>query len=578
MSGFLKKYTFRFVLLLLFSVAGTVFTVIGPSVLGKITTVIFEGIMAKLDGTGKMDFERIARILSVLLILYVLGAVFHLLQGRMAETISERLTRDIRNAVTAKLFTIKMNCCDRYEKGDLQARLTTDVDGFGRNIGPCITQTVMAVTTLSGIALMMFLISVPMAFAGLFILPLSFLSLHILSKKTEHSFNKQAELETDLQSKAEEWYSGQNVIRLYGQEKEVCRQFAATGSELSRISQQAMFQSDLMVLVLQFLGNAGYVVSVLLGGWFAMAGQIGIGDIQAFIHYIRSFAHPVQQISGSRGMFQSVMASWKRIEQFLSEPEEAEIRVAGGAEDGNLQKGEVRFEHVSFGYVQEQIVIHDFSALVKPGQKAAIVGKTGTGKTTLAKLLVRFYDVDDGAVFVDGKDVRSFPLKELRSRFGMVFQDGWIFEDTVMENIRYGKPEASEEEIRRAAEAVGADDFIRNLPNGYETVIGENSSVLSGGQLQLITIARAMLSDPEILILDEATASVDTGTEQHVWRAMEQLMAGRTSFVIAHRLSTIRDADIIFVVEDGTITEQGTHGELMKRNGHYASLYNESFL
>lgn len=554
---YLKKYGFQFGSVVLFTLAGTAFTVVGPRILGDATTAIFQGIMAKLNGTGGMDFEVIAEILVRLLVFYLAGTFFTFLAGWIMTGISERFTFEVRNDISEKLHVLPIQYYETKTAGEVLARITTDVDTLGQSINQSASQLLSAVMMLSGIVIMMFRISMPLAGCTVVILPISWLVVSFLTKRSRVYFERQQEILGEIHGRVEEAYTGHTVVKAFGNEKEISGRFRRENEALYDSAWRTEFYSGLMMLLTQMVGNIGYVLNVFFGGWLALNGALAVGDIQALIHYIRNLTQPVQQISQAAGMLQSASAAWKRIDAFLAEPEEEsdpEDAAVGQKNAGDKaitsEKGHIRFEHVSFGYSPESPVLRDFSAEIKPGQRVAVIGQTGDGKTTLMKLLLRFYDVSEGAIYVDGKNITEYDRRELRKRFAVVLQDIWLFHGTILDNIRYGKPGATREEVRAAAVMASADDFIQKFPEGYDTVIDEENGSLSKGQRQLLTIARTILVNPDILIFDEATSSVDTRTEQQIQPAMENLMRGKTCFIIAHRLSTIRGADIVWRIEN----------------------------
>ncbi len=551
LSGYLKKYRLKLCLILILAGAGTACTVAGPQILGNVTTEVFQGIMAKLNGTGGMDFGVIARILLLLFGLYLAGTCFTFLAGWMMAGISERLTCELRNAASEKLHVLPIRYYETKTAGEILTRVTADIDTFGKHIGQSVYPLLNAAAMILGIVFMMLRISVPLTAFAAAVFPASVLVLRLLSPKAGNYLKTEQEAFGKMSSQVEEIYSSHTVVRVLGGEKEAFGQFCKESEALYEASWRAGCYSEAMMLLTQLAGNLGYVLTALFGGWFAFSGAMQVGDIQAFIHYIRNISQPVQQISQAAGMLQAASAAWERIDAFLGEPEEEADSGIEKEEQSFGERGLVRFAHVSFGYSERHMVLKEFNAEIRPGQQAAIVGRTGAGKTTLMKLLLRFYDVEKGAVYVDGRDVREYDRSRLRKKFAVVMQDTWLFHGTVMDNIRYGRPGATAGEVQAAAAAASADAFIRQLPQGYETVIDEETASLSKGQKQLLTIARAILMDPEILILDEATSSVDAETERQVQYAMEKLMKGRTCLIIAHRLSTIRSADLILKIEEG---------------------------
>ena len=573
--GYMGRYKFRFILMFIFAVAGTAFNIAGPKILGKATTELFNGLVAKVNGTGGIDFSKIGMILLWTLGLYVASACFSLIQGFVMTGISNDVTYNLRKDISKKINRLPMNYFESRTNGEILSRVTNDVDTLQMSINQSMTQLITSVTTLIGVFIMMLSINVWMTLAALLILPLSMLIINFVMKHSQKYFQAQQKYLGEVNGQIEENYGGHNVVKVFNKEEDVVAEFEKDNQKLYESAWKSQFFSGIMMPVMQFVGNLGYVMVALLGGWFTIKGSIEVGDIQSFFQYIRNFTQPIQQIAQVTNLLQSSAAASERVFEFLDEEEEETTKENAVSIDG--LSGNVEFDHVSFGYNPEKIIVHDFSAKVKDGQKIAIVGPTGAGKTTMVKLLMRYYDVDSGAIRIGGHDVREFDRNDLRSMVGMVLQDTWLFKGTIRENIRYGNLEATDEQVEAAAKAAFADHFIRTLPGGYEMEINEDASNISQGQRQLLTIARAILADRRMLILDEATSSVDTRTEELIQRAMDRLMHGRTSFVIAHRLSTIRNADLILVVQNGNIVEQGNHTELLARGGAYANLYNSQF-
>ena len=562
--------------MLIFAVAGTAFNIAGPKILGKATTELFNGLLGKVNGTGGIDFGKIGMILLWTMGLYLLSALFSFVQGFIMTGISNDVSYSLRKDISGKMNRLPMKYYESRTYGEVLSRITNDVDTLHQGINQSITQLVTSVTTLIGVFVMMLSINVWMTLCAVLILPISMGIISVVMKHSQKYFQQQQKFLGEVNGQVEEIYGGQNIVKAFNKEESVIDDFEKVNKKLYESGWKSQFFSGMMMPVMQFVGNIGYVMVALLGGYMTIKGSIQVGDIQSFFQYIRNFTQPVQQIAQVTNMMQSAAAASERVFEFLEEEEEDQ-QVENPVElEGNLQ-GTVDFEHVSFGYNQEQMIIKDFSAHVKPGQKIAIVGPTGAGKTTMVKLLMRFYDVNQGVIRVDGHDIREFNRTELRECFGMVLQDTWLFHGTIMDNIRYGRLDATDEEVIQAAKAAHAHRFIQTLPEGYQTVLNEETSNVSQGQKQLLTIARAILADNKLLILDEATSSVDTRTEVRIQKAMDNLMRGRTSFVIAHRLSTIRDADLILVMKDGDIIEQGNHEELLAMNGFYANLYNSQF-
>lgn len=572
---YMGKYKIRILLMLVFAIAGTVFTIVGPTILGDATTEIFNGLVAKINGTGGIDFDAITRILLILLGLYAASSCFTLIQGFIMSGISNDVSYTLRRDISKKINRMPMKYFESKTTGEVLSRITNDVDTLGQSLNQSITQLVTSVTTLVGVFIMMIRINVWMTVCAVLILPISMVFISFVMKHSQKYFRQQQEYLGHVNGQVEEIFAGHNIVKVFNKEKAVMKDFEAANNKLYESAWKSQFFSGMMMPLMQFVGNVGYVMVALLGGFFTIKGSIEVGEIQSFFQYIRNFTQPIQQIAQVTNLLQSTAAASERVFEFLEEAEE-DVTVENPVPKSVI-KGNVSFEHVNFGYNPDKIIIHDFSADVKAGQKIAIVGPTGAGKTTMIKLLMRFYDVNQGVIKVDGHDLRSFNRSELREAFGMVLQDTWLFNGTIMENIRYGKLDATDEEVIAAAKAAHAHHFIMTQPDGYNMVLNEETSNISQGQKQLLTIARAILADPEILILDEATSSVDTRTEIRIQKAMDNLMKGRTSFVIAHRLSTIRDADLILVMKDGDIIEQGNHEQLMAEKGFYEQLYNAQF-
>ena len=572
---YMSVYKVQMLFVAVFAVCGTVFNIVGPKILGKATTEIFNGLVSKVSGGSGMDFGKIGQILLITLGLYVVSALCSFIQGMIMTGISQKTTYRLRKDITEKVNRMPMDYFDTKPVGEVLSRVTNDVDTLGQSLNQSATQLITSVTTLIGVLVMMLSISPLMTVVALLILPISVGLISFVMKHSQKYFSGQQEYLGNVNGQVEEVYSGHNVIKAFNKEDDVIREFDRTNDKLYESAWKSQFFSGMMMPVMQFVGNLGYVMVALLGGWFTIKGSIEVGDIQSFFQYIRNFTQPIQQIAQVTNLLQSSAAASERVFEFLDEEEEETTKANAVSIDG--LSGNVEFDHVSFGYNPEKIIVHDFSAKVRDGQKIAIVGPTGAGKTTMVKLLMRFYDVNSGSIKVDGHDVKDFNRSELHEMFGMVLQDTWLFSGTIMENIRYGRLDATDEEVIAAAKAAHIHNFIMQQPGGYNMVLDEETSNVSQGQKQLLTIARAILADNKILILDEATSSVDTRTEVQIQKAMDNLMKGRTSFVIAHRLSTIRDADLILVMKDGDIIEQGSHEELLAKKGFYADLYNSQF-
>lgn len=572
---YMGGYKIGIVFACLFAIGSTVFNIVGPKVLSKATTELFEGLMAKVSGTGGINFDKIAQILLFVLGLYVISAVLSFIQGYIMTSISQKLSYRFRREISEKMHRMPMAYFESNTVGEVLSRITNDVDTLGMGLNQSITTLITSVTTLVGVLVMMLSISPLMTLIALVVLPISGLLIGIVIKFSQKYFVTQQTYLGKINGQIEETYSGHNIIKAFNREETSLKEFTNTNKVLYESAWKSQFFSGLMQPIIMFVGNLGYVAVAISGSILAIKGVITVGEIQAFIQYVKTFTQPISQLAQVSNMFQSTAAAAERVFEFLNEEEED--MMAENAVHLSRMEGSVSFEHVQFGYDPEKIVINDFSCDVKPGQTVAIVGPTGAGKTTMVKLLMRFYDVNKGAIKVDGHNIKDFNRSELRENFGMVLQDTWLFKGTIMENIRYGRLNATDEEVIAAAKAAHAHHFIQTLPGGYDMELNEDASNVSQGQKQLLTIARAILADNPILILDEATSSVDTRTETRIQKAMNNLMKGRTSFVIAHRLSTIKDADMILVMKDGDIVEQGNHEELLSRGGLYASLYNSQF-
>lgn len=582
--SYIAKYRFRIFLVILFAIASTAFSIIGPKILGKATTKIFEGLMSMVTEGGGIDFAYIANILFILLALYIVSAVFSYINGYIMTGISMNVTYELRNEIAQKINRMPLSYFDKVNNGEVLSRITNDVDTLSQTLNQSVTQIITSVTTLIGILIMMITISWQMTLVAVFIIPLSSGLILFVVKKSQKYFKQQQEYLGHVNGHIEEMYGGHTVIKAFNMEQSAIDKFDAYNENLYSSAWKSQFLSGMMMPIMNFVSNLGYVLICILGGYMVVNNGLAIGDIQAFVQYVRQFTQPIAQIANVSNVLQQTAAAAERVFEFLGEDEEVPestnpVRISYNNGKDNLVNinGSVQFSHVHFGYNPNKTIINDFSADIKQGQKVAIVGPTGAGKTTIVKLLMRFYDVNRGTISIDGYDIKDFTRNELRSLFGMVLQDTWLYNASIKDNIRYGKIDSTDEEVIEAAKAAQVDHFVRTLPEGYNMEINEDSSNISQGQKQLLTIARAILSEPKILILDEATSSVDTRTEILIQKAMDNLMRGRTSFIIAHRLSTIRDADLILVMNNGDIVEQGTHEELLSRGGFYSSLYNSQF-
>ena len=573
----LGLYKFRLIAVIVFAVLSTIFNIAGPKVLAKATTALATGWVAKLRGTGSIDFGYIGKILLILLVMYLVSAAFSFCQSWIMSGLSQKMCYDFRRQISEKINRLPLAYFEKCTVGEVLSRITNDVDTLGQSLNQSITQLITSITTMIGVLIMMLTISPTMTLIAILILPVSMALVLLVVRFSQKYFRAQQKVLGSVNGQVEEVYSGHNVVKAFNREDAVLNDFDEANNRLFESAWKSQFLSGLMQPIMTFVGNLGYVAVAVSGSIFAARGIITIGDIQAFIQYVRNFTQPIQQLAQVSNMLQSMAAASERVFEFLGEPEEEQNADPARRADPACIDGQVTFDHVKFGYTPEKTVIRDFSCDVKPGQKVAIVGPTGAGKTTMVKLLMRFYDVNSGAITLDGHNVKDFDRSALREGFGMVLQDTWLFQGTIMENIRYGRLDATDEEVIAAAKAACADHFIRTLPGGYQMELNEDASNVSQGQKQLLTIARAILADNKILILDEATSSVDTRTEQRIQTAMDNLMRGRTSFVIAHRLSTIKDADLILVMRDGDIVEQGTHDDLLAAGGFYADLYNSQF-
>ena len=570
-------YKLSLIVVIVFAILSTIFNIAGPKILAKATTALATGWIARLRGVGSIDFGYIGKILLILLAMYLCSAAFSFIQGWLMTGLSQKVCYDFRRQISEKINRLPLAYFEKRTVGEVLSRITNDVDTLGQSLNQSITQLITSITTMIGVLIMMLTISPTMTLIAILILPVSMALVLLVVRFSQKYFRAQQKVLGSVNGQVEEVYSGHNVVKAFNREDAVLNDFDEANNRLFESAWKSQFLSGLMQPIMTFVGNLGYVAVAVSGSIFAARGIITIGDIQAFIQYVRNFTQPIQQLAQVSNMLQSMAAASERVFEFLGEPEEEQNADPARRADPACIDGQVTFDHVKFGYTPEKTVIRDFSCDVKPGQKVAIVGPTGAGKTTMVKLLMRFYDVNSGAITLDGHNVKDFDRSALREGFGMVLQDTWLFQGTIMENIRYGRLDATDEEVIAAAKAACADHFIRTLPGGYQMELNEDASNVSQGQKQLLTIARAILADNKILILDEATSSVDTRTEQRIQTAMDNLMRGRTSFVIAHRLSTIKDADLILVMRDGDIVEQGTHDDLLAAGGFYADLYNSQF-
>lgn len=581
-KGTLKKlfksmshYKIPMIIIIVFAIASTIFSIIGPKILGNATTEIFNGLISKLSGGAGINFGKIGSILLFLLGLYILSAIFSYIQGFIMTNISQKYTYNLRKQVSEKINRLPMGYFDTKTNGEVLSIITNDIDTMSQSLNQSATQLVTSIVTLIGILVMMFSINVVMTLVALLILPITaFVTMKIIGKSQKH-FKNQQEYLAHVNGEVEEMYSGHSVIKVFNAEKKMINQFEEDNQMLCQSAWKSQFLSGMMHPIMNFIGNVGYVMVAILGGFYAIKGKITVGNIQSFISYTRNFTDPIIELAQVSNMLQSMIAASERVFEFL-EAEEESVVVDNPLSIEGI-KGNVEFKNVEFGYNPNEIIIHDFNAKVKQGQKIAIVGPTGAGKTTMVKLLMRFYNVNNGEILIDGKNITDFNRSDLRHIFGMVLQDTWLFGGTIMENLRYGKLDATDDEVIDAAKAAHVHHFIQTLPDSYHMELNEETNNISQGQKQLLTIARAILADPKVLILDEATSSVDTRTEILIQEAMDELMKGRTSFIIAHRLSTIRNADLILVMDHGDIIEQGNHEELLAKNGFYANLYNSQF-
>lgn len=575
LKGYLIPYKWPIIIALIFAVGSTIFSIVGPKILGNATTEIFNGLMSKLSGGSGINFEAIANILIMLLVLYVISMLFSAIQGFIMTNVAQKITYKLRNDLAKKINKLPMKYFDKKTNGEVLSIISNDIDMLSQNLNQSITQIISAICTVVGILIMMLSISIEMTIIALLILPVTIFVVGKIVKRSQKYFKSQQDHLAYLDGQIEEVFSGHLIVKAFNSQEKVTKAFEEENNNLYRSAWRSQFLSGLMHPIMNFIGNIAYVGVAILGGYLAAKGRITVGNIQSFIQYMKQFTQPISQIAQISGMLQTMVASAERVFEFLEEKEEVEETENPKSTEGLV--GNVTFDHVEFGYDEDKIIIHDFNAKVHDGQKIAIVGPTGAGKTTMVKLLMRFYDVNSGGIYVDGINIKDFNRGDLRKMFGMVLQDTWLFSGSIKDNIRYGKPDATDTEVIEAAKAAHVHHFIKTLPNSYEMILNEETSNISAGQKQLLTIARVILANPKILILDEATSSIDTRTEIQIQSAMDNLMKGRTSFIIAHRLSTIKNADLILVMEHGDIVEQGNHEELLAKNGAYARLYNSQF-
>ena len=574
--SYLSPYKLAILLVIVFAIGSSVFNIVGPKILGNATTKIFEGLVSKVSNSGGgIDFDAIFRTLTILASLYIISSIFSFIQTFITSDISQKVSYNLRKSISEKINKLPLNYYDRKTNGEVLSRVTNDIDAISQNLNQILSQMITSATTLIGVLIMMLSISVTMTLVSLIVIPLSLVMIMLVVKKSQKHFRAQQEYLGHTNGHIEEMYSGHNIMKAFNGEEKAIEEFDKLSDTLYNSAWKSQFLSGMMMPIMTFIGNLGYVIVAIMGGFLAIRNKIQVGDILAFIQYVRSFMQPIAQTAQIANVMQQTAAAAERVFEFLEEEEVVED-VKNPISTEGIEDA-VEFDHVRFGYNEDKIIINDFSINIKPGQKVAIVGPTGAGKTTIVKLLMRFYELNGGKILIDGHDYRDFTRNDLRKIFGMVLQDTWLFNGSIMENIRYGRLDASDEEVIEAAKLAHAHHFIKTLADGYNMEINEEADNISQGQKQLLTIARAILSDPKILILDEATSSVDTRTEVLIQQAMENLMEGRTSFIIAHRLSTIKNADIILVMKDGDIVEQGTHEELLKSKGFYSELYNSQF-
>ena len=575
LAHYLSPYKYYIFTVVLFAILSATFSIIGPKIMGKATTEIFNGLVSKISGGSGIDFSKIGRILIFLLGLYAVSAVCNFVQNFIMSGVSQKIAYGLRKSISEKLNRLPMKYFDHKTHGEILSRVTNDVDTVSSNLDQCMTQMITSITTLIGVVVMMLTISPIMTLAVLVIIPIALILLAFIVSHSQKYFERQQAYLGHVNGKVEEVYGGHNIVKAFNGEQEAIEEFQGLNQTLYRSAWKSQFFSGIMMPLMNFIGNLGYVVVSILGGYFVIQNKITVGDIQSFIQYVRNFMHPLSNVAQIVNLIQATIAAAERVFEFLGEEEEVK-ETEHPVSTENLN-GNVTFSHVQFGYNPDRTIIKDFNATVKQGQKVAIVGPTGAGKTTMVKLLMRFYDVNHGSIQIDGHDIKDFKRQDLRRMFGMVLQDTWLFSGTIEDNVKYGKMDATFEDVEKACREAHADHFIKTLPESYHMVINEEGNNISQGQKQLLTIARVILADPKILILDEATSSVDTRTEEYIQKAMDELMKNRTSFIIAHRLSTIRNADLILVMDHGDIVEQGNHEELLKKNGFYAKLYNSQF-
>ena len=574
-KNYLSKYKIALIVVIIFAIGSTIFNIVGPKILGNATTEVFNGIVGKLSGGSGINFGKVANILLTLLGFYIISAIFSLIQGFTMTGVAQKLTYKLRNDIATKLNKLPMKYFDKKTNGEVLSIITNDIDTLSQNLNQSITEIITSICTIIGIIIMMLSISVTMTIVSFIILPISILVVKKIVGKSQKYFKRQQEYLGHVNGQVEEIYGGHTIVKAFNGEEAAIENFTKANQELYNSGWKSQFLSGLMHPLMNFIGNVGYVAVSVLGGYLAIKGRITVGNIQSYIQYNKRFTQPIAQVAQVSSMIQAMIAAAERVFEFLEEDEE--VKESDNNIDTSKLKGNVEFKNVQFGYDEDRIIINDFNAKVKEGQKIAIVGPTGAGKTTMVKLLMRFYDINRGEILIDGHNIKDFKRGDLRKMFGMVLQDTWLFGGTVKDNIKYGNPDANEAEVIEAAKAAHVHHFIKTLPKGYNSVLNEESSNVSSGQKQLLTIARVILADPKILILDEATSSIDTRTELQIQSAMDNLMKGRTSFIIAHRLSTIKNADLILVMNHGDIVEQGTHEELLAKNGFYADLYNSQF-